>query len=306
MLSLPYRVVVGGESIVVREPSSPRDYRELMDVQIRIWGMPDYSEAVTYHALIAAHRNGGVVLGAFRESDAAVGLVYSFPGYERGSIYLYSHLTGVVPEHRYRGLGYVLKRAQRALALEKGYSLVKWTFDPLRSSNAYFNLAKLGVVVRKFYPDYYGELADEINRGMPTDRVIAEWWIDSPRVSGIVEKGARATVDPEKLAELNPLNAVSVQYDGQLPIITEYRLEHSSEVVVVEIPGDIEPIRRNKPELLLEWRKALRAIFEYYLNKLGYVVVGYTILHEEGRKRGLYVLWKRSLEEVLEGNYLWK
>ncbi len=171
------KFMVGDKVFVIRELCSIRDYRELMDVQLRIWGMPGYIEAVTYHMLIAGHRNGGIVIDVFEENTGkAVGLVFSVPGYRDDElyVYVYSHLFGFVPELRSLGLGTKLKKYQRLLALEKGYVLFRWTYDPLQSGNAYFNIVKHGVVVRKFMPNYYGYMEDEINRGMPSDRFEAE------------------------------------------------------------------------------------------------------------------------------------
>jgi len=299
-----YELRVNGERIIVREPVSNMDYRRLMDVQLKIWVMPDYSEAVTYHALIAAHRNGGVVIGAFRENDEAVGVVFSFPGYENGLIYLYSHLTGVTPEKRYRGIGYYLKLAQRKLALEKGYSLIKWTFDPLRSSNAYFNIAKLGVIARSFYPNYYGELQDELNRGMPSDRLIVEWWIKSRRVKKIVEKSEKATINIEKLLSLKPYLVNEVEISDNNVLLKNYRLEANNDLVVIEIPSNIETLRRENPEEILRWRIGLREIMDYYLNKHGYVIIGY-VLSREKPLRSYYILWRRNLSIILDGVYPW-
>ncbi len=299
-----YELEIDGERIIIREPVSTEDYRRLMDVQLKIWVMPDYSEAVTYHALIAAHRNGGIVIGAFKEDGEAVGVVFSFPGYENGLIYLYSHLTGVIPDKRYRGLGYYLKLAQRRLALEKGYCLVKWTFDPLRSSNAYFNIAKLGVIVRSFYPDYYGELQDELNRGMPSDRLIAEWWIKSRRVIQVVEKREKATIDVDKLWSLEPYLVDKVEVHGDKILLSSYELDASNDLVIVEIPGDIEPLRRENPDEVLRWRKGLREIMDYYLNKHGYVIIGYTVTRNKPL-RGYYILWRRNQAVTLDGKYPW-
>ena len=305
MIKPLYSIVLDDEEIVIREPIDQCDYRSLMDVQLRIWAMPDYSEAVTYHALIAAHRNGGVVLGAFRKNSCkAVGVVFSFPGYENGMIYLYSHLTGVIPEKRYRGLGYYLKLAQRRLAIEKGYYLVKWTFDPLRSSNAYFNIAKLGVIVRSFYPDYYGELQDELNRGMPSDRLIAEWWIRSKRVRKVVDEGRKATIDLDKVLRLEPHIAVEAVERGGVLVVEEYSLEKGHDLVLVEIPGDIESLRKNYHEELMRWRNTLRKVFHHYLNQQGYIIIGYIVKREKPLK-GYYVLWRRSLSEILDGALPW-
>ncbi len=305
VVSVFEELVVGDKKIVLREPRSISDYRELMDVQLRIWGMPDYSEAVTYHMIIAGHRNGGVVLGAFEEDTGrAIGLVYSVPAYRDGMVYLYSHLAGVVPEYRFLGIGYRLKLLQRRLALEKGYRLVEWTYDPMQSSNAFFNIVKLGVIVRKFYRDYYGELMDEINRGMPSDRFIAEWWIKSRRV----EKALRERIygpPIEKVMELNPLKATNVVIREGFPRLLDIVLDNSSDLVVVEIPGDLSMLKKVSQQLVLDWRLKLRRVFEYYINSLGYTVVGFTSHVQSGIRRSYYILWRRSLDEILDGAVPW-
>ncbi len=299
------KIRVNDKTIVICEPSSLDDYLKLMNVQIDIWGMPDYSEAVTYHMIIAAHRNGGVVLGAFEEETGhAIGLVYSVPGYSEGTIYLYSHLTGVIPGYRYRGIGYLLKLWQRRIALEKGYYLIKWTFDPMQSSNAFFNIIKLGVIVHRFYPNYYGELMDEINRGMPSDRFIAEWWIRSPRVKNIVEKKYRQP-DLDEILSLKPLIANEVSIEDGIPVIVNYRLDSSRDLVLIEIPGELNRLRRFSMDLVLKWRSILKEIFTYYLNRMGYTVIGFISFMDNGFRRSYYVLWRRCLEDILSGVYPW-
>lgn len=269
------KIIVDNRAIVIREPYSIDDYLKLMNVQISIWGMPNYSEAVTYHMIIAAHRNGGVVLGAFEEDTGqAIGLAYSIPGYVDGTLYLYNHLTGVVSKYRYKGLGYLLKLWQRRIALEKGYYLIKWTFDPMQGSNAFFNIVKLGVVVRRFYPNYYGELMDEINRGMPSDRFIAERWIRSSRVKEVVE-GKRSQQDLDEIMSLKPLIANKVSIVNGIPIITDYKLDSHNDLVLVEIPGELDKLRKYSMDLVLKWGSILREIFTYYINSMGYIVVGF-------------------------------
>ncbi|RLG80429.1 MAG: hypothetical protein DRO40_11210 [Thermoprotei archaeon] len=299
------KIRINNNTIVIREPSSLDDYQKLMNVQIDIWGMQDYREAVAHHMIIASHRNGGVVLGAFEEETGqAVGLVYSTPGYSEGTIYLYSHLTGVIPKYRYKGIGYLLKLWQRRIALEKGYYLIKWTFDPMQSSNAFFNIVKLGVIVRSFYPNYYGELMDEINRGMPSDRFIAEWWIRSARVKNIIEKKYRQP-ELDKILSLKPLIANEVAIENGMPIIVNYRLDSSKDLVLIEIPGELNRLRKLSMDLVLKWRSILKEIFTYYINKMGYTVIGFTTFMDNDLRRSYYILWRRCLEDILSGAYPW-
>ncbi len=303
---MPYKLSVGDKTIVIREPSIPDDYRKLMDVQLEIWGMPDYSEAVTYHMLMASHRNGGIVLGAFEEpSGRAVGLIYTVPAYKDGKLYMYSHLAGVIPEYRYLGIGKIMKIFQRRIAIEKGYYLIEWTYDPLQSSNAYFNIVKMGVIIRKFYINYYGELQDEINRGMPTDRFIAEWYIRSPRVKAIIEENKKKTITYENLLELDPHIATNVEIKNNKPILINTSLSNKKDLVVIEIPGDINELKKKDLELVLDWRIKLRKVFEYYLNTQGYIVTGFITMVKEGLRRSFYILWRRNIEVILQGHYPW-
>ncbi len=284
--------------LVIREPCRPRDYRELMDVQIKIWGMPGYLEAVTYHMIIAGHRHGGVVLGLFdKQTGEAVGLLFSIPGYRDGQHYLYSHLFGFVPELRGKGLGEKLKKWQRKLALEKGYVLYRWTYDPLQSSNAYFNIVKNGVIVRRFKPNYYGEMEDEINMGMPSDRFEAEWWIASRRVELAMEK---KLAGPTTLSGLKAENITRTRIEDGIPVLIDYDLGLRNDVLVAEIPYSLTEVRKRSVEELLRWRLGLREVFEEYINRLGYTVVWFIVERKE-IPRSYYVLWRRSLDLILSG-----
>jgi len=299
-----YEVVLCGKTIEIRRPKNTDEYRKLMDVQVEIWGMPDYSEAVTYHMLISADRHGGLVLGAFeKDTGKPVGLVFGIPGYLDGKIFHYSHIAGVVSDYRYKGLGYILKLKQREFVLKQGLDLIVWTYDPLQGSNAKFNVGKLGVIVRKFYRDYYGELRDQINIGMPTDRFEAEWWIKSRRVELKLQKKLK----PPPLKHVLSLGADLVTETRKVDDyrkLENYNLKSNSKLLVVEIPGDLNKLRKNRG-VLLEWRYGLREVFKSYLNK-GYIAMEFISEFENGLRRNFYVLWKESLDKILKGETPWR
>ncbi|WP_188679614.1 hypothetical protein [Thermogymnomonas acidicola] len=159
----------------VKRITDPDEIWKIVPVIRSAWGMEDMSSLVK--DVVAAMRfHGGIVLGAY-DGDRMVGMHFSFPGYRKGRVYLYSHMTGVVDERKYSGIGYALKMEQARIAREMGYSLIAWTFDPAMSLNAYFNLHKLGAIARTYLPNFYGTMEDRINRGMKTDRLVAEWYI---------------------------------------------------------------------------------------------------------------------------------
>ncbi|MEM0139563.1 MAG: hypothetical protein QXZ44_03000 [Ferroplasma sp.] len=131
-------------------------------------GFKDTIHSMAFH--------GGIVLAAY-DGGKMVGISFAYPGYRHGHVYLYSHMTGVLDDKKYSGAGYELKMMQKKLALEYGYDLIAWTFDPVMSLNGHFNIGKLGAISRTYIDNFYGIMNDGINKGLPTDRLVAEWHI---------------------------------------------------------------------------------------------------------------------------------
>lgn len=146
-----------------------------------------WGEAITVPAAIfvVAEHSGGQVLGAF-DGEKLVGFTLGLAGFRPGQHFIHSHMTAVLPEYQNRGVGRRLKLFQRQDALKRGIPLVEWTFDPLELKNAHFNLVRLGAVARRYIPDCYGITESPMHAGLPTDRLVAEWWLDSERVKGIL------------------------------------------------------------------------------------------------------------------------
>jgi predicted GNAT superfamily acetyltransferase len=151
-------------------------------LQIEVWGYSD-GDVIPRRVFVVAQRIGGQVIGAF-EDDTLVGFAMSLPGYRDGKSYLHSHMLAVLPHYRNAGIGRRLKLAQRDDAIARGFDLMEWTFDPLEIRNAHLNIARLGVIVRRYQPDFYGPSSSPLQGGLPTDRLYAEWWLRSDRVAG--------------------------------------------------------------------------------------------------------------------------
>jgi predicted GNAT superfamily acetyltransferase len=167
--------------------------RITLDLQHRIWR---YSEIdiVPSRMFIVARESGGQVLAAFHD-DKAIGFALAYVGVRQGMVYLHSHMVGVVPEYQNRGIGRVLKLAQRTEALARGITLIEWTFDPLQLKNARFNLETLGAIARRYISDCYGQTSSPLHAGLPTDRLVAEWWLASDRVRSLL-RGQEFTARP--------------------------------------------------------------------------------------------------------------
>ncbi|HEY5215175.1 MAG TPA: GNAT family N-acetyltransferase [Acidobacteriaceae bacterium] len=163
-------------------------FDECVALEEAVWGY-DPADMIPRRVFLLASRIGGQVLGAF-DTDAPnarpIGFAMALPAYRNGHPYLHSHMVGVLPEHRNRGIARALKLAQRDDALARGIDLMEWTFDPLEIKNAHLNIAKLGAIVRRYQHNFYGPSSSPLQGGLPTDRVYAEWWLRSNRVEHAV------------------------------------------------------------------------------------------------------------------------
>lgn len=197
--------------IVIRGCKGDDELEACVQMQIAIWGY-DQSDVIPRKAFLVMQKIGGQVIGAFDTErpgaapngsrESLVGFAMSLPGVKTGAgnpqAYLHSHMLAVRPEYRNRGLGAQLKLEQRREALERGIRRMEWTFDPLEIKNAYLNIHKLGAVVRRYCVNFYGVSSSRLQAGLPTDRLVAEWCLDSGRVTGILEGRPRPTYTIEE------------------------------------------------------------------------------------------------------------
>jgi predicted GNAT superfamily acetyltransferase len=168
------------EPVVVRPCTEFAEFERCFDLQRQVWGGDDAELEPTATFVVAAH-TGGQVIGAF-DGETLVGYTLAVAALREGAPHLHSHMTGVLPEYRDRGVGRMLKLFQRDDALRRGIRRVEWTFDPLEMRNAHFNLNRLGAIARSYLPNFYGLTTSPLHRGLPTDRLVAEWLLDSPHV----------------------------------------------------------------------------------------------------------------------------
>jgi predicted GNAT superfamily acetyltransferase len=168
------------------------DCERCVEIQLAVWGYSD-GDVIPKRVFIVARAIGGQVIGAWAGREL-VGFAMALPGYRDGRAYLHSHMLAVLPEYRNAGLGRRLKLAQRDDALARGIERMEWTFDPLEIKNAHLNLARLGAIARRYLPDFYGQSTSSLQGGLPTDRLVAEWWLNSDRVRRIL--GEKAAAQP--------------------------------------------------------------------------------------------------------------
>jgi predicted GNAT superfamily acetyltransferase len=184
MNDLPNNVKATNSKVLVRKCEALAEFDACVVLQRDVWGESDV-ELTPSHVFVVAARTGQV-LGAF-DGNRMIGFTLAFVGLHRDQPYLHSHQTCVVADQRDRGVGRALKLFQRQEALGRGIRLVEWTFDPLETRNAYFNFNRLGAISRQYVPNFYGITSSPLHRGIPTDRLLVEWRLDSARTVAAVE-----------------------------------------------------------------------------------------------------------------------
>ena len=188
------------DSIELRRCHSVEDFRACVALQKEVWNFTD-AELVPLRMFVVADKVGGQVMGAF-EGGGMVGFALSVPGTRTGHIYLHSHMLAVRKDHRNSGLGRRLKMMQREDGLARGIELIEWTFDPLEIKNAYLNVEKLGAIARRYNINQYGITSSPLQGGLPSDRLIAEWWLKSKRVEALLANGKHPTMKIEAAIEV--------------------------------------------------------------------------------------------------------
>ena len=199
--------------IVFRSCSGFDELEACVRLQIEVWGY-DEADVIPRRVFHVGQRIGGQVIGAFDTEipgtaaeggpDSLVGFALSLPGVKAGNgnprAYLHSHMLAVKEGYRNRGFGARLKLEQRKEALSRGIRHMEWTFDPLEIKNAFLNIHKLGAIVCGYHVNFYGVSSSRLQGGLPTDRLLAEWELDSPRVLAILESnGAGGQVAEDRI-----------------------------------------------------------------------------------------------------------
>lgn len=188
--------VPGTDQITIRKCAGMKELEACVALQKEVWNFDDV-DLVPLRMFIVSQKIGGQTIGAFH-GDELVGFAFSIPGSRAGHAYLHSHMLAVRDSFRNHGLGRKLKLAQRDDAIQQGIELLEWTFDPLEIKNAHLNLSRLGAIARRYSVNHYGHSSSPLQGGLPTDRLVAEWWLNSRRVVNLLDKKQPPQFDVEK------------------------------------------------------------------------------------------------------------
>jgi len=273
---------------IIKILEKPEEIPAIEDLQRAVWPGSE-TDVVPAHVFIAAIHNGGLLLGAFKE-DQLVGFVFGFPGLEStpdGPRPKHcSHMMGILPRYRDSGVGFALKRAQWQMVRHQGLDHITWTYDPLLSRNAYLNITKLGAVCNTYRRSEYGDMRDGLNVGLPSDRFMVDWWINTRRVERRLGKRARRPLKLENFskANLQPLYSLH-SLAGSWPRPPEHFSSLEGRIALVEIPSDFNALKDSDFALARDWRFFSREVLETAFGA-GYLVTDF--IFDEGRS--FYVL----------------
>jgi predicted GNAT superfamily acetyltransferase len=269
----------------IRALTTLDECRQVVALEKDVWEYTDAEDVVPAPVLIVGVKRGAILLGAFDGSGAMKGFVYSIPAIKDGKLTQWSHMLGVARDAQGWGLGRRLKLAQWKHALAMGIELIEWTFDPVQALNAHLNFARLGVVAEEYEENIYGESSSRLHRGTPTDRLVAEWKLTAPHVE------RRLAADGVALVRDASVNSAPVvnpsREDRGILRPGPAHLALDARRLLVEIPTGFSEMQTSDPQRALEWRLAIRSIFQTYFSR-GYRAVDFFLSKPSGR--GHYLL----------------
>ncbi len=234
-------------------------------------------------------KHGGFAMGAF-DGETMIGFVFGVPAIHYGRPSQHSHMLAVLPEYHNQNVGFNLKKAQREDALSRNIDLITWAFDPLQSKNAHLNINKLGVIACSYDINLYGESSSsKLHSGLGTDRLLAEWWLVSDRVKSIIECSAS---NSNSTPYANGMKINKTERGTQrLLIPAKPDLTLTNEVLLLEIPDNIDEMKDSNIEAARKWRILVQKTFLHYFNA-GYYINSFQV-EREGKDRRIYYILKR-------------
>ena len=277
----------------IREAETEAEFHEIEEIQKEVWGFSDL-DIVPAATLIATQWAGGMALGAF-EGGRMVGFAYGFPAHEQGRLSIHSHMLAVRAEYRNHQIGFLLKLAQRARALEMGVTEITWTFDPLQSLNAHLNFAKLGVISRRYIVNFYGEATSSpLHQGFGTDRLWVNWLLETERVKQRIEHIERGLKPGPGLNNLS-INETPllIRREGDRPQLADMSSPLSERQYLIEIPYDATALKQRDPKTAVAWREATRVAFLKAIDA-GFTVEDFLKIDEKDTPRWFYRLARPS------------
>lgn len=281
------------QGVEIRPLVTVEELDAVVELQKRTEGQEE--SAIHRRLLLSFVNNGGFVVGAVKDNQV-IGYLIGYLGLENpqadrpamANLKMVSQRMGVLPEYRDHGVGYALKLAQRRYAVEHGIRLITWTFDPLKSRNAHFNIRKLGAIAREYYRDFYHTQTGDKASAQSSDRLLVEWWVTNNRVEQRVNaRRAGLTIEQYMNGNATLINPTRLSPSGMVLPADDY-IQARSNIALIEVPDRWEEINESIPSLADAWRAHTREMLEGVLNE-GAALTDFVHGQWEGRERSFYV-----------------
>lgn len=265
------------------------DYKACEEIQREVWRLQDI-DIVPVPLLIEMNRTGGILMGAYNSLGDLIGFAFSFPGSSDGAPVHHAHMLAVRVAYRNFDVGFKLKLAQRKEVLKRKIVLITSSFDPMQPLNAYFTLGKLGARADVYREDFYGETTSLADRGLPTDRMMVNWNLDSAAVIRRLETGP-AHRDIRKELKQRPVINQLIEVAPGMMNSSPVKLNCTAHQFLFEVPYNLPEIKNRDLGIALEWQGKMRQVFRNYFRK-DYVATDFWVAEQDGHLRAFYLLEK--------------
>ena len=269
------------------------DYKTCEDIQQEAFGRRDI-DVVPVSILVSANRAGGILLGAYSSLDDLIGFTFSILGTRAGKAIQHCCLVAVRSAYKNFDVGYKLQTALRKEALKRKITHITCDFDPMQPLQSYFFLGKLGFKAIVYEENLYGDTADQLDRGLPTDRITAIWELENSEVVKRLENGPVRHDFRKELKRVSFINQLMESPPGFF-VSTPIKMDCAAETFLFEVPYNIPEIKNRDLSAAMEWQRNLRQVFGGYFKK-GYAAIDFWATEQESRLRAGYLLGKQKSE----------
>lgn len=267
------------------------DYKTCEDLQREVWHSQDI-DVVPGSMLLEVQRTGGILLGAYTSIGDLIGFVFSILGSRNKVPTQHSILLAVRAAYRNFDVGFKLKAAQRKEALKNKISCITSSFDPMQPLSSYFSIGKLGVWSDKYEQDYYGETTRQTDHGMPTDRLLTHWDLESSEVVRRLEAGPPRHDLRKEMKRQAVINRLEETTPGLMAPAT-VKMNCTEDGFLFEVPYNLPEIKSRDLGLASEWQAKMRKMFKTYFKK-DYIATDFFVTAHDGHLRAFYRMDKRK------------
>jgi predicted GNAT superfamily acetyltransferase len=278
--------------IVVGPFRNPSDFKACIDIQQEAIGYSKEMYFVPVSLLIAASRNGGILLGAYSGLGDMIGFTFSILGMRDGKQIQHCCLLATKAAYKNFDIGFKLQSALRKETLKRKITCVTCNFDPMQPLHSYFFLGKLGFHTNVYEENLYGEASNQIDRGLPADRMTAVWDLENNEVAKRLETGPSCHDFRKELKRIPAINQL-LESAPRLFVSSQINMECSAETLFFEVPYNLPEIKNRDLGAAMEWQRNLRQVFQSYFQK-GYTAIDFWAAEQKGHLRTGYLLEKQN------------